>query len=78
MTATIDLPCPECATTGAPGRIGSRRSQCRTCNRYGQAVRREVARRLRDKYPDAAEVIRRDAEKIVYESMMKQGEGGHV
>ncbi|MFE5775125.1 hypothetical protein [Brachybacterium sp. NPDC056505] len=38
-------PCPECAAAGRPGRIGSRRTDCGTCNRFAAAVRGAVRRR---------------------------------
>lgn len=40
------LPCPDCARAGHPGRIGSRRTDCTSCNRFAAAVRAEERRRI--------------------------------
>jgi len=37
--------CPDCARAGHPGRIGSRRTDCATCNRFAAAVRASMRRR---------------------------------
>lgn len=62
------LPCPECrlAHVGGAARIGNRRSQCRTCNRFVQAVRRNALSRLQAMHEEDWDRIRLEAEVEVY------------
>lgn len=71
--STTDEPvlrCPECSThRDGIARIGNRKTKCRTCNRFAQAVRRLVARRLTDAHPDEAQRLRLTAEVEVYDQI---------
>lgn len=69
-TARLVLVCPECREAhGGTARIGNRKSSCRTCNRFGQAVRRAAARLLAAEHPADAERLRLEAEERVYAEM---------
>lgn len=67
------LACPACSSerSGA-SRIGNRKTTCRTCNRFAQAVRRLVSRRLTDAHPDEAQRLRLAAESEVYDQITKE------
>lgn len=62
------LTCPECVKVyeSTKARIGNRKTTCRTCNRFAQAVRRHVARALIDAHPDEAARLRHAAEHNAY------------
>jgi hypothetical protein len=64
--------CPECAARGIGGaaRIGNRRSDCGTCNRYGAAVRRAAMTLLRAKHPRAYDRALAQARASVYATMV--------
>lgn len=66
------LPCPECRDNhdGTLARIGNRKTNCRTCNRFAQTVRRYVARALMDAHPDETAVLRREIEDEVYRQIV--------
>lgn len=68
------LRCPECLANNHRGdaRIGNRRNECMTCNRFAQAVRRETARRLAAEFPRATRRIRQEAEQAVYDRLAAQ------
>lgn len=68
------LVCPECVGE-YPGhaRIGNRKGHCRTCNRFSQAVRREVAKNLAVMHPRDAADLRVLAEADVYERLGLSG-----
>lgn len=69
-TARLVLVCPECREAhGGTARIGNRKSSCRTCNRFGAAVRRAAARLLAAEHPEDAERLRLEAEEQVYAEM---------
>lgn len=62
------LTCPECCSKHPDtlARIGNRKSACRTCNRFAQAVRRYVARALMDAHPEETAALRRAVEDETY------------
>lgn len=62
------LRCPECLINhdGTLARIGNRKTNCRTCNRFAQTVRRYVARALMDAHPDETAALRRAVEDEAY------------
>lgn len=77
---TPGLPCPECRKrlmlkkqdiTGY-NRIGNRRGQCNTCNRFNQAVKRQVAARLADLHPDEVEKLRLQVEQDLYPGVIER------
>lgn len=75
---TRPLPCPECREAGIEGaaRVGNRRSNCGTCNRFAAAVRRELGKQLIAAHPD--EVTQRTPliETHLYYSRIQKGAPG--
>lgn len=64
-------PCPECVERyGGNARIGNRKGSCATCNRFGQAVRRAVARDLAALHEADAERYREAAEARLYDDLL--------
>lgn len=54
------LPCPECRMRGIGGaaRLGSRRTECVTCNNFAQTVGRMARQKLKERYPEEYEELR--------------------
>lgn len=69
-------PCPECARLyGFRRMIGHQRGQCRQCNRFAQAVRRESARiALESLPPDMAAEVNEAARAVVYARTFPAGD----
>lgn len=61
------LACPGCEEAGHPGRIGSRRTHCRVCNRWAQGVIRATHSMLRQYEPEVFEALRAQAEVETYQ-----------
>lgn len=66
------LRCPECSTNhdGTLARIGNRKTNCRTCNRFAQTVRRFVARDLMRAHPEETAQLRRAVEDEAYRQVV--------
>lgn len=58
------MPCPECLSDQLwhGSRIGNRRGDCRLCNAWASAVRRETNNRLRDNHPQEWQTTMRAVE----------------
>ena len=71
------LECPDCAKTHPEGlaRIGNRKTTCKRCNRFSQAVRRRVAKDLMDLHREEAKLLREIAEDILYPEIVGTTEG---
>jgi hypothetical protein len=71
---TPALPCPECREDGIIGmaRIGNRRKYCNTCNRWVQAVRREILNRLVSAHADEAGQLRPIVERDLYPKVIER------
>jgi len=69
------LPCPECRANGITGaaRVGNRRSNCNTCNRFAAAVRRELGKQLIAAHPDEVEQRTPLIETHLYYSRITKG-----
>lgn len=67
------LPCPECRLRGRGGaaRIGNRRSDCDTCNRWAQAVMRQTRIRLKAQFAEEYNQIRLEVERDLYERVIE-------
>jgi len=67
------LPCPECKERGHGGnaRIGNHRRTCSTCNNFAQNVMRISRQRLRQRYSDEYETIRRAVEADLYPQVIE-------
>lgn len=66
------LRCPECYEKyGGYARIGNRKSRCRTCNRFAQAVRRETLVRLKDMHREDYLALRAGVESDLYLGLVK-------
>lgn len=69
------LPCPECLANGQKRswvlfRIGTRKTTCRTCNRFNQDVMRTTRVRFKEEYPEEYERIRLQVEKSAYREVL--------
>lgn len=61
------LACPDCARDGHPGRIGSRRTDCASCNRFAASVRTAERTAALAELPEATRRrIRAEAETGVF------------
>lgn len=67
------LPCPECRRRGAGGqsRIGNRKGDCRTCNRFAQAVRRGTLRRLKQEHAEDYRRLLVEVEDAEYQTLLE-------
>lgn len=68
------LRCPECITAGRRGRtrIGTRRTECLTCNAFARRVDRLTAKRLKEADLARYERERRAAEQDLYPQVLKE------
>lgn len=66
------LPCPDCEKRGEPGRIGSKRTACRLCNRWAQGVIRATHSMFRQYEPEVFAAIREQAEIETYQRVTKE------
>lgn len=73
------LPCPECRRAGRGGltRIGNRRRECATCNRWAQNVMRHTRSRLKAKHETEYEMIRLEVESELYPSVIAEFKAEH-
>lgn len=62
---------------GAQGkaRIGNRRSECVTCNRFNQRVIRETRKRLKEKHEDEYARLRMEVERDLYVRVIQEFSG---
>lgn len=67
------LRCPECVTAGRAGRsrIGTRRTECHTCNAFARRVDRLTAKRLKEADLERYERERREAEASLYPKVLE-------
>ena len=67
------LPCPECRMRGIGGkaRLGSRRTECRTCNGFAVTVDRKVRQRLKARFPREYAEIRVQVEAELYPGVIE-------
>ena len=74
MAGAPNLPCPECRERGTAGtaRIGNRRGQCATCNRFTQAVTRTAGKRLRELHATEWTLLRMRTELDLYAEVLQQ------
>lgn len=71
----MTLPCPECLARGIAtirSRIGSRRVQCKMCNRFAQLTRNQARKELAVLYPEDFKRLRDRAEYDVYALLVEQ------
>ena len=62
-----DLDCPDCLSrAGVHSKIGTKRYDCKRCNRFAQRLIRASARRLQDEHPEHYEALRNEAEVELY------------
>jgi hypothetical protein len=75
------MPCPECKERAADSekgdefaghRIGNRRSECHTCNRFNQAVQSRVRRMLKERHAEEYNRLRLQAEHDLYIQFYEQ------
>lgn len=62
-----ELDCPDCLErAGIHSKMGTKRYDCKRCNRYAQRLIRASARRLQDEHPEHYEALRKEAEVEMY------------
>lgn len=73
------LPCPECLASGVGGgaRIGNRRHDCATCNRWAQNVMRRTRARLKELHADEYERLRLEVERDLYAQIVDDYRAEH-
>lgn len=69
----VVLPCPECLAAGVKGaaRIGNRRTDCRTCNRWAQSVLRGVRARMKALHEEEYKRLFLEVERDLYPQIIE-------
>ena len=57
---------------GGGARIGNHRSECTTCNNFGQSVMRHTRSRMKAAYPAEYERIRLEVEVELYQGILER------
>lgn len=67
------LPCPECRMRGIGGgaRLGSRRTECVTCNNFARNVGNRARQQLKERYPEEYAELRARAEAEMYPQVIE-------